>query len=774
MTQEEREEIQARLANHFIGLHLCGIKLPQSGYDLLVKKNLITARNKSIYVGISDNSIHSNYINRISLGHEGVEKIEEVDVEEFKPISQMTKEDKKHDPKKLLKQLEIVLPRELRNDIRKEEWFIPDKTELSDEFFNWIESIREGWQNRIRYEPFELYKEQAAAWIINSENFPHNESEDIQLEYVIEERRKMLENSVYAVNKYGVIKDDMHMLGQQIIECWEVQAFLLYLLDCELSPLIGKPRQIGSTTVITLAQIIKTMIRRNYYCKLVAQKGSKSEEIFTHKVKFPLENFSHFIKPTISNYNGQQIVFKYQESKGASSSSTSIFEVCPPSADVVNAGTPSCTLLDEVGLNDLLQEIIDNGRPTMFWHNPVTNKLEMRRQMFGWGTADASSPTFEYVYKAAKDQWLKKNFRYGIIPIFINSFAKPGFDQDFYDSEKAYYYSKKKLAGQIDPKIMFHQTFPLVEDDLWLVSDDTVVPTVYIKKQQEKLEKIPLKERPIRGYFEPVYNTLIKRDDPLIPYRIIGASFKPATQEDIDEDNLFASVYILKQPDRQWVNRYYEGVDPIFSSSGHSKMAASVWDASLKEFSGWYNGRTADYRFCYLQAMLLGLHYSNNDNDRMSGIKQLIEINVGGEYKNFVEDHKYGGTLVMNSMLPDQFQTSSVDIGVRKQGNNSKNLVTKLEELINNFGDNIKQEEFWAQCRTFVKKQTTTGIKFEPKDKRLHFDDLIDANVYAVLNAESHKHLRIYNKNEKSANNRKGRRVYGYDNNFNLVVKNAA
>ena len=155
----------------------------------------------------------------------------------------------------------------------------------------------------------------------------------------------------------------------------------------------------------------------------------------------------------------------------------------------------------------------------------------------------------------------------------------------------------------------------------------------------------------------------------------------------------------------------------------------------------------------------------------MKGLKQLIEINVGGEYKNFVDDHKYGGTLVMNSMLPDQFQTSSVDYGVRKQGNNSKNLVTKLEELINNYGESINCEDFWAQARTFVKHQTKTGTTYAPKDIRLHYDDILDAAVYAYINGEAHKHLKPYNvtMKEKEKVRLKKRRLQ-YDSNFNMTM----
>lgn len=775
---KEKQLIRAKLTAHYLGLHLAGIPLCQSAYDILIEEKAIDTRSIAKYRRKRNNNFQSNFYEKITINAESREVIDsqEVNVNGYKNVDDLIKSGaiKEFQENQIRKELQVFTPRKLRSDIKSSDWKIKDLINLPDEFFDWIESIRLGWQYKKEYEPFNLYKEQAAYLLSLNAKFPVDGTEDEQLSYLEDERQKMLANSLYAVSKYGKIKEDQSDLGVIDINPFEVQAFLLYLLDCNLSCLIGKPRQIGSTTVIALAKIIQTMIRRNYYCKLVANKGDKSEEIFEHKVKFPLDNFPYYIKPTISNNNKLELIFKYKAGKQDGSNSESKFEVCSPAEDVINAGTPASVLLDEVGLNDNIQEIIRNGRPTIFFYNPMTGRLEMRRQVFGWGTADASSPSFELIYKSAKEEWLKKNYRYGLIPIFLNSFAKPGFTMEHYNEEKKFYYNQKKTPGKPDPKIMFHQTYPLVEDDLFLISDDTVVPTMYIKKMQEKIISLDDRSKPVRGYFEPIYNTSIKRDDELVPYRIIGARFCPATQEMIDEDSIFASVYIYKKPDNNWRNRYYQGIDPIFSASGHSKMSAYIWDNLEKLHPAWFSGRTIDYRFCYIQSLLLGLYYSPFNEMRAEGIRQLIEINVGGEYKNMVEDHKYGGTLTYNSMLPEQFQTSTVDIGIRKQGNNTKNIITKLEEMVNNYGDNIMSENFWAQMRTFVKKYNRTGISYEPKDKRIQFDDDIDAAVYAYINGESHKHMKPTNKTVQAEDNSRKRNAmrFQYDNNFNLVLSN--
>ena len=58
-----------------------------------------------------------------------------------------------------------------------------------------------------------------------------------------------------------------------------------------------------------------------------------------------------------------------------------------------------------------------------------------------------------------------------------------------------------------------------------------------------------------------------------------------------------------------WRYRYFQGTDPIFSESGHSKMASAIWDSHHQTISAHVNFRVEDYRYCYLQTLLLGLYY---------------------------------------------------------------------------------------------------------------------------------------------------------------------
>ena len=47
-------------------------------------------------------------------------------------------------------------------EIKTEDWYPQHKPlDYPKEFIAWIDSINKGWQNQIKYKPFETYKKQA-------------------------------------------------------------------------------------------------------------------------------------------------------------------------------------------------------------------------------------------------------------------------------------------------------------------------------------------------------------------------------------------------------------------------------------------------------------------------------------------------------------------------------------------------------------------------------------------------------------------------------------
>lgn len=776
----QQKKIYEMIKMHRFTLYISGIKLPESQLEILANSNLLKEEDeKKVF---SYHLSTNNFYNSKGLGVSNIIANQyATSMRDFAGLSEEELRDKftAKAAKRIDKVSSYEAEREaqqfvddnnaraifydkeksgaIRKNISKSDWYIEDKLNYSNEFYEWIESIRRGWQYKSKYDKFDLYREQARYWLSLDSKFPHDGTEEQQIDYARAERSKCLINSLYAVNKYGIIKDSFAMNGKTTIECWEVQEFLLYLFDIDASPMIGKPRQIGSTTVIALAATIRLMLSSNGYYKLVAQKGTKSDEIFKDKIKFPFESISDYMRPTIANYNGNEIVFKYQKNKGGSVTSKSSFEVCDPAPDVVNAGTPDKVLCDEIGLNEIIDQIISQGRPTQFRYNPSKKKLEMVRAIYCWGTSDKTSKEFEVAYNAAKEAWIAKDFRYGMIPIFINCFAKPGMTEEFYESEKRYYYSKQKIAGQSDPKLLFHQTYPVVEKEMFLADEATIVSTQTINRQIDRVINCTKTGDLIkRGKFEPIYDKMemVRNVSSLsegeTPYKIIGARFIPASQFDIDHNTIDACIHIRHEPDNEWIDRYYSGDDPINTSSGNSNFSTSIFDAVVKGYSAWMDFRSNDYRTVYMQSLLLKLYYSPkfkiDDNgakqyNKVSMIRGLHEYNAGSEYYNYAKDRGLDAGFIVNSMLPDNLQTQTVDVGVRKHTTNAKVLMTNLEELILSYGDKIDDIMFWQQLSRFVLKVTESGHStFKPKDKEKDRDDNIDSKLYAYIGYKCYRH----------------------------------
>lgn len=721
-----KEQAEIVLAPYLLELYHSGVKLLPAYQNLLVRMELVNADTRPRVSNFEIDLVRKSYSSKYQL-------VDETAISEELKMSKVTNQYQASDFEN------YTLDRGLRDGITKKDWKV-SQLEPDDDFVAWINSINKGWQHKISNEKFNLYKEQAVCWKRKHFEFPEDGTEEQKLVFVSEERRRCLDNSIYAVEKYGIISDPFSHSGEQRFRCFDVQCFLLYMFDCGLSFMAGKPRQIGSTTVLTIAAELRMMMSKNFYALLVAQKGKKSEEIFEQKVKFPVNHFPHYLMPSTANWNSMEVIFQFKSGKGAGLPYASRFKIDAPSVDVINAGDPALVMLDEIGLNELLEEIILQGRPTIFRVNPETGELEMKKQLIAWGTSDTVSEAFEGEFKGAIEAWEAKDYRYGMIPVFINSFAKPGFTMKHYESEKAAYYRRKKKPGKADPKVLFHQTYPIYLEDMFIASDDTVIPKHTINKYYEKVLESKEYRQTKRGYFEPVFDTTVPTPNTDLPYRVIGSRFVPANENLIEEDSEFACAHIIEDP-RNWVNRYYEGTDPIFSTSGHSKLSSVVWDSFGKKPVAYINFKASDYRFCYLQSLLLGLHYSQQRDGRALGIKHLLEINVGGELVNYIKDKGYYGTLIENNLLPENLQTSTAEIGIRKNAN-SKFIINKDEEICLSYADNIYSIDFWIQHKTFVKKNTPTGEKFGPKNPKTDWDDHIDGTIYSYIGAECYRHLK--------------------------------
>ena len=128
----------------------------------------------------------------------------------------------------------------------------------------------------------------------------------------------------------------------------------------------------------------------------------------------------------------------------------------------------------------------------------------MRRQLMCWGTGgemDKGGAVFESEFKAALEAWRQRNFKYGIIPLFFDAYARQGMNEEIYANEKKFYYSKSGVEAE-KSKVQFHQHYPITLDDMFLRTAKTILPIAECN-----------------NYLNNIYNlSLIHISEPTRPY----------------------------------------------------------------------------------------------------------------------------------------------------------------------------------------------------------------------------------------------------------------
>lgn len=613
-------------------------------------------------------------------------------------------------------------------------WRIKKETHLhfDPEFVKWIKSINAGFRKRItNYEPFEQYKREAARFMQG--DLYQGENRDELRKMVAEERRKVNLNSLYFFNRYVILKEGNSPTGFIKPIAFECQAILSFIFDNGFNMVLGKPRQIGGSSLFLPLFMKRAICRKSYFVKFICEDEKKTTEIFNDKLKFPFFHLPFWMKPHVLNDSNLMLTFGKKDGKGKMDGAESKVSVQGPSVTAINGGSPNCVGVDEGVAIPILAQMIDEGRPTLYFYNPATGKLEMRRQLIIWGSSggeeedysDDGMVAFESIFTALLEGFGSPDDTTGIVPIFLDWGAKAGMDEKEYENQKRYYYSKKgnELARSI---IRFRQHFPSKVDDMFIKSYETICDYNYILARLDKSRK----HIPKYGYFEPIFDTSIKMPDNFpVPHPIRGATFVPVG----DSEMFLAPICIIRPPEEGWKNRYYQGTDPIASKSGHSKFASAIWDEQERTISAGLNFRHEDYRQTYIQSICLGLYYDTR-------IKDLLEINIGGEYANMKDTLGLYPTLVMKKELPLYLQIGSQDVGIEKRTVNKDRIVNKCHELVTGYGDGIEAEWLWEQLKTFVKKNNKTGTSFGPRTRH-NWDDFIDACTYAYICRQCFPHL---------------------------------
>lgn len=756
-TDSIKHESELNLATFYFDLYSSGIEIGQKNISFIRKLGFLddipNFEKKAKVVSVKiDESLHSSNQEESSES-----KINNLVKEIICPKQEAD------DAKNVIVTEPVEEKKKLINlTITKNDW-LPHNGKIWEpdiEFVELIDSILKGYSHRSQFKKFELYKQQAMNWVAENKRFSDYDEYDEQFQFVREERNKIRENSLYYVLKYLVVKDAQSNGGERIINPYDCQAFVCYLIDCGFSMIIGKLRQVGFSTIIGAVLEIKTQLSKSFFAKFITERGTKGMEIFEDKIKFPLYRQPAWLKPTVSNENIRELQFMAKPTKGTAIVGGKLL-VEAPYVTAINGGSPDIVAIDEAGNVGILRNMISQGRPTMFRLNNE-GVMEVVRQIIIWGTGgnlDKGGGAFEAEFRSAMKAWANRDFRYGIIPIFIDAFAKPGITKEFYEQELRAAETRAIEDPMNSETIMveFRQTYPVTVDDMFLRSNKTIVPIDVINKH---ISRIYDRTNNIRyGHFIPIFDNNFKTQNKDYPHRIVGAQF---IETGFGSDE--ASAAIIIPPEQHWVNRYFKGTDPINSESGQSNFSSAIWDSYLNGVAAITNHRTSDYKYCYLQSLLLGIYYDKK-------IKDLLEYNIGSGYVDFIEPHGYKYQLVYNKMLPKYMQVGTVQYGISKKGFNAVHISNKLIELLSAYQNNIDCEEFWLQLKNYVQKiKPQTGYaKYAPANPAFHRDDVIDSVTYSYINAL------IHSKNEPEyllapKKQQKIKRRFGYDQNWNIIL----
>ena len=631
---------------------------------------------------------------------------------------------------------------QMMRPVAKESWHPESRIDHSKEFVHWIDSMLYGpFSNKAFYKKFDNYKAQAWQWLQDTDTYLTYRTEEERREFVIREYNRCNENTLYFADKYGQLKEGDAEHGFLDYRAREHHAVIFYMCDAGYNFFGGKGRQIGFTSAMGLFATKKLVFSFNFFMKFISEDEETSEEIFTDKIKYPFTILPNWMKPQVKSDRGTRLELSDKKKKGEQGYPNSRIVVQPPRKTGINGGSPQLVLMDEIGNIGILTEMLNEGRPTMFWNNPKTGEFEMKRQVIGWSTGGAmekSKGAYEREWSRIVSLWEAKRFRQsGFVPLFFSWHAR--FSKEEYLREKEWYYGGRAAEEDMDletSKTQFHQHYPDSPRDMFMRTDNTLVTRDIIYGGIDRCKKVPLEHAPVYGFFEPVYDF----SDPMppesdTPYRIIDATFVPLTD---DDDPKLATAIMFQRPAMGWKHRYWQGTDPIATETGHSKMASGVWDDYFKTISCLVNYRKQhDHKKSFLQCMLMGLYFDTSPVKK--GIKDLVENNIGTNYIDYKREKGFFDTCVFNAELPSRLVGGAREVGVDNKGNRAHAIIDNMTEMFRAFHSRFYIKIIFDQLSTFVNKITTGGKEtWEAQNKLLHFDDVLYAITFAYICKLSH------------------------------------
>lgn len=692
----------------------------------------------------------------------GIDIVSKEDLPDF--IDIINSDDKKQEP-------DIVF--EGGRTITQKDWLPTSTTEHAPEFVEWVNHINNFGEVSNKYKKFNLYVQQSNEWM--SEQSDSTEySNNYELgEYRQEELRRCAENTLYFLDKYVYYKEGDDKSGKTKYLAYPAHKVMAYLNDCGYSVAIAKGRQIAATTTLMACDVKDAVFKRNYFMKFITEDQEKAEEIFEDKLKYTFSELPWWMRPNVANERDNLFRLGYKEEKGDRKGVNSTIRVVPPKRTAVAGGAPQKVKIDEAGNISILGAMLSNQRPTMLKFNPVTKKLEMKRQLWWWGTGGElakGGKSFETEFMSLLSNWNSGNYSDCTIPIFFNWKFRPGASQVDYDREKNVAYSKKDETERKKAVTEFHQSWPETLADVFKSSEKTLIDEDVIRAHKKRIFDANIKHGRLckYGWFEPIYDLNLPMDEHSdVPFKIIGANFVPAD----NPNDPRVSTTIFMDPAANWKNRYYQGTDPISTDTGTSNMASAIWDKHFKTIAAMMDFRVRDVRVVFLQTLLLGIYYSTDTSKKT--VMELLESNIGQAHTQYKIAKGFAEQMVVNHELPHYLQNRSAmneGIGIDNKGLRNGSLISRMHELFSAYGDRLWILKVFEQLETLTCTVSAGGKEmWGPQNKKYFRDDELWACVYAYICGELCFPEQVpMNTDTKQ---RKAKIVYElrHDSNWNLV-----
>ena len=327
----------------------------------------------------------------------------------------------------------------------------------------------------------------------------------------------------------------------------------------------------------------------------------------------------------------------------------------------------------------------------------------------------------------------------GFIPLFFSWHCR--LSKEDYLKEKAWYYGARAQEKDIDletSKTQFAQHYPSSFKDMFLTTSSTLVSRDIIEDGLERCMTLSPMFKPVYGYFEPVYDET--RPMPIesdTPYKIVGANFVAVDDDDMRK----ATTIMFQKPELAWRWRYWQGTDPIATETGHSKMSSVIWDDYYKTVSCIMNFRKQhDHKYVFLQTLLMGIYYDTQANK--TGVKELLEANIGTNYTDYKQSKGFFNSLIFNSELPTKVIGGVREVGIDNKGVRADAIIDYLTEVIRAYHDRVYIRVIFDQLLTFVQRVTGSGKEtWGVFSKSMHYDDVLYALAYAYIARLCYPHV---------------------------------